>query len=83
VSKEMLISHPAALSAAVLARPDAKSGDVLAAYTGTNEDVQGAAEGIAACRRTRPARHAVPGTATALIQKFVLRHPAKSSSAIE
>ena len=80
MSKEMLNCHPAALSAAVLARPDAKSGDVLATYIETREDAKVAAAGIAPrCR----ARLVFARASAGIIQKFALRHPAKSSSAIE
>jgi fatty-acyl-CoA synthase len=78
----MLNCHPAALSAAVLARPDAKSGDVLATYIETRKT-----------RRWRPqASPSLPcalafarasRSSAGIIQKFALRHPAKSSSAIE
>ncbi|WP_141350012.1 hypothetical protein [Zoogloea ramigera] len=83
VSKEMLNCHPAALSAAVLARPDAKSGDVLATYIETREDAKVAAAGIAPRCRARLVFARASRSSAGIIQKFALRHPAKSSSAIE
>ena len=83
MSKEMLNCHSAASSAAVLARPDAKSGEVLATHIKTREDAKVAAEGLAHRCRARLAFTRAPRSSTGIIQKFTPRHPAKSSSAIE
>lgn len=83
MSKEMLNCHPAAFSAAVLARPDAKSGDLLATNIETKEDAKVAAKGFAHRCRARLAFTRAPRSSTGIIQKFTPRHPAKSSSAIE
>ena len=66
MSKEMLNCHPAALSAAVLARP-----------------AKVAAAGIAPRCRARLVFARASRSSAGIIQKFALRHPAKSSSAIE
>ena len=83
MSKEMLNRHPAALSAAVLARPDAMSGDVLATHIEPTEDAKAVAAGIApgCCARLVFAR--APRSSAGMIRKFTLRHPAKPRSAIE
>ena len=83
MSKEMLNRHSAALSAAVLARPDAMSGDVLATHIETTEDAKAVAAGIAprCCARLVFAR--APRSSAGMIRKFTLRHPAKPRSAIE
>ena len=83
MSKEMLNCHPAALSAAVLARPDAKSGDVLATYIETREDAKVAAAGIAPRCRARLVFARASRSSAGMIRKFTLRHPAKPRSAIE
>ncbi len=83
MSKEMLNRHPAALGAAVLARPGAMPGGVLAAYIKIREDAKWAADDIAAYRREHLAHYTEPRFPTRIIQKFVLRQPAKFSSAIE
>ena len=83
MSKEMLNRHPAALSAAVLARPAAKSGDVLATYIETKEHAKVAAAGIALRGRARLVFARAPRSSAGMLHKLTLRHPAKPSSAIE
>ena len=83
MSKEMLNRHPAALSAAVLARPAAKSGDVLATYIETKEHAKVAAAGIAPRGRARLVFARASRSSAGMIRKFTLRHPAKPRSAIE
>jgi fatty-acyl-CoA synthase len=88
----VLYRHPAVLTAAVVARPDEKWGEVPAAYIEVKEDAKVTVEDIIAHCREHLARYKVPKhvefcvlpkTSTGKIQKFVLRQQAKSSSAIE
>ncbi|MDD3353522.1 acyl-CoA synthetase [Zoogloea sp.] len=90
--EEVLYRHPAVLTAAVVAKPDEKWGEVPAAYIEIKEDAQVSADDIVAHCREHLARYKVPKhvefcvlpkTSTGKIQKFVLRQQAKSSSAIE
>ena len=90
--EEVLYRHPAVLTAAVVAKPDAKWGEVPAAYIEVKEGVAVTADDIVAHCREHLARYKVPKyvefcvlpkTSTGKIQKFVLREQAKSVSAIE
>ena len=90
--EEVLYRHPAVLTAAVVARPDEKWGEVPAAYIEVKEDARVTVEDIIAHCREHLARYKVPKhvefcvlpkTSTGKIQKFVLRQQAKSASAIE
>ena len=90
--EEVLYRHPAVLTAAVVARPDEKWGEVPAAYIEVKEDAKVTADDIIAHCREHLARYKVPKhvefcvlpkTSTGKIQKFVLRQQAKSASAIE
>ena len=90
--EDVLYSHPAVMTAAVVARPDEKWGEVPAAYIEVKEDAKVTVDDIIAHCREHLARFKVPKhvefcvlpkTSTGKIQKFVLRQQAKSSSAIE
>ncbi|MBS0371298.1 MAG: acyl-CoA synthetase [Proteobacteria bacterium] len=90
--EEVLYRHPAVLTAAVVAKPDEKWGEVPAAYIEVKEDAKVTVEDIVAHCREHLARYKVPKfvefcvlpkTSTGKIQKFVLRQQAKSASAIE
>ncbi len=90
--EDVLYRHPAVMTAAVVARPDEKWGEVPAAYIEVKEDAKVTVEDIIAHCREHLARYKVPKhvefcvlpkTSTGKIQKFVLRQQAKSSSAIE
>ena len=90
--EEVLYRHPAVMTAAVVARPDAKWGEVPAAYIEVKEGAGVTAEDIIAHCREHLARFKVPKhiefcvlpkTSTGKIQKFALREQAKSASAIE
>ncbi|NML27823.1 acyl-CoA synthetase [Zoogloea dura] len=90
--EDVLYRHPAVLTAAVVARPDEKWGEVPAAYIEVKEDARVTADDIIAHCREHLARFKVPKhvefcvlpkTSTGKIQKFVLRQQAKSASAIE
>ena len=90
--EDVLYRHPAVMTAAVVARPDEKWGEVPAAYIEIKEDAQVTVDDIIAHCREHLARFKVPKfvefcvlpkTSTGKIQKFVLRQQAKSSSAIE
>jgi 3-(methylthio)propionyl---CoA ligase len=90
--EDVLYRHPAVMTAAVVAKPDEKWGEVPAAYVEIKEGAQVTAEDIIAHCREHLARYKVPKyvefcilpkTSTGKIQKFVLRQQAKSSSAIE
>jgi fatty-acyl-CoA synthase len=89
--EEVLYRHPAVMTAAVVARPDAKWGEVPAAYIEVKEGAEVTTEAIIAHCRDHLARYKVPRhvefcvlpkTSTGKIQKFVLREQAKSASAI-
>ena len=90
--EEVLYRHPAVMTAAVVARPDAKWGEVPAAYIEVKEGAGVTADDIIAHCREHLARYKVPKhiefcvlpkTSTGKIQKFALREMAKSASAIE
>jgi fatty-acyl-CoA synthase len=90
--EEALYRHPAVLTAAVVAKPDEKWGEVPAAYIEVKEGAEVTAEDIVEHCRAHLARYKVPKhiefcvlpkTSTGKIQKFVLREQAKSNSAID
>ena len=90
--EEVLYRHPAVLTAAVVAKPDEKWGEVPAAYIEVKEGAGVTADDIIAHCREHLARYKVPKfiefcvlpkTSTGKIQKFALREMAKSASAIE
>jgi fatty-acyl-CoA synthase len=90
--EEVLYRHPAVLTAAVVAKPDEKWGEVPAAYIEVKEEAKVTVEDIITHCREHLARFKVPKhvefcvlpkTSTGKIQKFVLRQQAKSSAAIE
>jgi len=90
--EEVLYRHPAVMTAAVVAKPDEKWGEVPAAYVEVKEGANVTIEDIVAHCREHLARYKVPKyvefcilpkTSTGKIQKFVLRQQAKSASAIE
>lgn len=89
--EEVLYRHPAVMTAAVVARPDEKWGEVPAAFIEVKEGANVTADDIVAHCREHLARYKVPKhiefcvlpkTSTGKIQKFVLRDQAKSVSAI-
>ena len=90
--EDVLYRHPAVMTAAVVARPDEKWGEVPAAYIEVKEGAGVTADDIIAHCREHLARYKVPKhiefcilpkTSTGKIQKFALREMAKSASAIE
>jgi len=89
--EDVLYRHPAVMTAAVVARPDEKWGEVPAAYIEIKEGAGVTADDIIAHCREHLARYKVPKhiefcilpkTSTGKIQKFALREMAKSASAI-
>ncbi len=89
--EEVLYSHPAVLSAAVVAQPDEKWGETPCAFVELKPDAVLSADELRAFCRERLAHFKVPRTfvfreipktSTGKIQKFVLREVAKSASAI-
>ena len=90
--EDVLYRHPAVLTAAVVARPDPKWGEVPAAYIEVKDGAGITADDIIAHCRAHLARYKVPRhiefcvlpkTSTGKIQKFALRELARSASAIE
>ena len=90
--EEVLYRHPAVITAAVVARPDEKWGEVPAAYIEVRDGVEVSVDDIITHCRAHLARYKVPKhvefcvlpkTSTGKIQKFVLRQQAKSAAAIE
>ncbi len=90
--EEVLYRHPAVLTAAVVAKPDEKWGEVPAAYIEVKEGADIGVDSIIEHCRAHLARYKVPKhvefcvlpkTSTGKIQKFVLRQQAKSASAID
>ncbi len=90
--EEVLYRHPAVMTAAVVAKPDDKWGEVPAAYIEVKEGAEVTTEDIIAHCREHLARYKVPKqiefcvlpkTSTGKIQKFVLREQARSASAID
>ncbi|MBI5900548.1 MAG: acyl-CoA synthetase [Rhodocyclales bacterium] len=90
--EDVLYRHPAVLTAAVVARPDAKWGEVPCAFVELKDGASASEEEIVAWCRGHMARFkvpkqvvfgTVPKTSTGKIQKFVLRQQMKSATAIE
>ena len=90
--EDALYRHPAVMACAVVARPDAKWGEVPLAYVELRAGAAATeAELIEHCRgllaRYKVPKEirfdAIPKTSTGKIQKFQLRERAKSASAIE
>ncbi len=90
--EEVLYRHPAVMTAAVVAKPDEKWGEVPAAYIEVKDSAQVTADDIIEHCRAHLARYKVPKhiefcvlpkTSTGKIQKFVLRQQAQSASAID
>jgi fatty-acyl-CoA synthase len=89
--EDVLFKHPAVLFAAVVAKPDAKWGEVPCAFIELKDNAHATeAEIIAFCRNHMPGFKApkavvfgpLPKTSTGKIQKFVLRDEVKSAKAI-
>jgi fatty-acyl-CoA synthase len=89
--EDVLYKHPAILFAAVVAKPDAKWGEVPCAFVELKQGAEATeAEVIAFCREQLPGFKApkavvfgaIPKTATGKIQKFALRERAGSAKAI-
>jgi fatty-acyl-CoA synthase len=90
--EEVLYRHPAVMAAAVVAKPDAKWGEVAAAFVELRAGRDSTeAEIIDHCRaemaRFKVPRQVIfgelPKTSTGKIQKFLLREQLRSASAIE
>jgi fatty-acyl-CoA synthase len=90
--EDVLYKHPAVLTAAVVARPDPKWGEVPCAFIELKEGATATEHEIIEYCRQHMARFKVPRrvefgpipkTSTGKIQKFVLRQQIKSASAIE
>jgi fatty-acyl-CoA synthase len=90
--EDALYSHPAVMSAAVVAQPDEKWGETPCAFIELKPGASATADELRAFCREHLARFKVPSTfvfrelpktSTGKIQKFVLRDLAKSASAIE
>ena len=90
--EDVLYKHPAVLTAAVVARPDAKWGEVPCAFVELKDGASASEEEIVAWCRGHMARFkvpkqvvfgTVPKTSTGKIQKYVLRQHANSALAIE
>jgi fatty-acyl-CoA synthase len=89
--EDILYKHPAVLFAAVVAKPDAKWGEVPCAFVELKDDAHATeADIIAFCRGQMPGFKtpkavvfgAIPKTSTGKIQKFMLRDQVKSAKAI-
>jgi fatty-acyl-CoA synthase len=89
--EDVLYKHPAVLFAAVVARPDAKWGEVPCAFLELKDNATTTeAEIIAFCRGQMPGFKTpkavvfgpIPKTSTGKIQKFMLRDQVKSAKAI-
>jgi 3-(methylthio)propionyl---CoA ligase len=89
--EDVLYKHPAVLFAAVVAKPDAKWGEVPCAFLELKDNVTATeAEIIAFCRSHMPGFKTpkavvfgtIPKTSTGKIQKFMLRDQVKSAKAI-
>jgi fatty-acyl-CoA synthase len=90
--EDVLYRHPAVMTAAVVAAPDAKWGEVPCAFIELKEGVTATEAEIIDFCRERMARFKipkkvvfglVPKTSTGKIQKFLLRERARSTAAIE
>ncbi|WP_323004133.1 acyl-CoA synthetase [Denitromonas sp.] len=89
--EEVLYRHPAVMTAAVVAMPDEKWGEVPAAYIEVKEEAIVSTDDIVKHCREHLARYKVPKhiefcvlpkTSTGKIQKFVLRQQARATDAI-
>src|SRR5579872_516781 len=89
--EDVLYKHPAVLFAAVVAKPDAKWGEVPCAFVELKENAQASeADIIAFCRAQMPGFKTpkavvfgpIPKTSTGKIQKFLLRDQVHSAKAI-
>ena len=89
--EDALYRHPAVLAVAVVAKPDAKWGEVPCAFVELKEGAAPSEAEIIEHCRSRMARFKVPKqvvfgvlpkTSTGKIQKYVLRNQVKSASAI-
>jgi fatty-acyl-CoA synthase len=89
--EDVLYKHPAVLFAAVVAKPDAKWGEVPCAFLELKDNATATeAEIIAFCRSHMPGFKTpkavvfgtIPKTSTGKIQKFMLRDQVKSAKAI-
>jgi fatty-acyl-CoA synthase len=90
--EDVLYRHPAVLTAAVVARPDTKWGEVPCAFVELKDGASASEAEIVDWCRGHMARFkvpkqvvfgTVPKTSTGKIQKFVLRQQMKSAAAIE
>ena len=90
--EDALYRHPAVMAAAVVAKPDAKWGEVPCAFVELKEGARATEQEIIDHCRARLAHFKapkrvvfgpLPKTSTGKIQKFVLRTQAKSASAID
>lgn len=89
--EDVLYKHPAVLFAAVVAKPDAKWGEVPCAFVELKDNARATeADIIAFCRGQMPGFKTpkavvfgpIPKTSTGKIQKFILRDQVKSAKAI-
>ena len=89
--EDVLYKHPAVLFAAVVAKPDAKWGEVPCTFVELKENAQASeADIIAFCRAQMPGFKTpkavvfgpIPKTSTGKIQKFILRDQVHSAKAI-
>jgi fatty-acyl-CoA synthase len=89
--EDVLYKHPSVLFAAVVAKPDAKWGEVPCAFIELKDNARATeAEIIAFCRGQMPGFKTpkavvfgpIPKTSTGKIQKFMLRDQVKSAKAI-
>jgi fatty-acyl-CoA synthase len=89
--EDVLYKHPAVLFAAVVAKPDAKWGEVPCAFVELKDNARATeAEIIAFCREQMPGFKTpkavvfgpIPKTSTGKIQKYVLRNQVHSAKAI-
>jgi fatty-acyl-CoA synthase len=90
--EDVLYRHPAVMTVAVVARPDARWGEVPCAFVELREGVTVSQEDLLAhCRKHLAGFKmpkeivfgALPKTSTGKIQKFILRQQAKSAGAID
>jgi fatty-acyl-CoA synthase len=90
--EDTLYRHPAVMTAAVVAMPDAKWGEVPCAFVELKEGAQADAAHIIAFCRSHMAHFKapksvifgpLPKTSTGKIQKFILRQQARSAQAID
>jgi fatty-acyl-CoA synthase len=89
--EDVLYKHPAVLFAAVVAKPDAKWGEVPCAFVELKENARATEDEIIAfCRAQMPGFKTpkavvfgpIPKTSTGKIQKFMLRNQVNSAKAI-